>query len=358
MKVKINQLKEGCILSKDVISHTNRPFMPRKTIISTQHIEALYAFLIDYVEVEPLQVTGEKFKPEEMIEEKEEKQEIKTHTKKVSYLDSVQLFKKLFKDWQAGASVDLVKVRNILIPLIEYFIERPKEIFMLHHYSNTEDYLFHHSITVGLLSALLGKKMNFKQGEWLQLGLAGSLIDCGMAKIDARIINKKGSLLPSEFQEIKQHPLYSYKLLANVQTLKKEAKLAILQHHERMDGSGYPMGTRSESLHLYSKIIAVADVYHAMTSERVYRTKQSPFKVLEVIMHDHFGEFDHQVIQTLVGSIANFSTGTKVKLSNNEYAEIVFIESKNPTRPMVKLIDSDEIIQLKDHRNLYIEDLV
>ncbi|WP_340452308.1 HD-GYP domain-containing protein [Peribacillus butanolivorans] len=140
--------------------------------------------------------------------------------------------------------------------------------------------------------------------------------------------------------------------------IKDSVKLAILEHHGRLDGTGYPQTIKTKSMHVFSKIIAVADVFHAMTSERLYRKKQSPFKVMEMILHDDFGKFDLAVVKTLLSELANFSIGSKVKLNNGSIAEIVFIDPSSQTRPLVKVVDNEQIINLGINRELYIEEIL
>ncbi|WP_456277183.1 HD-GYP domain-containing protein [Bacillus sp. AK128] len=359
MKVHINQVREGCILSMDVTSLTNKPIIPKKTVLNGERIKVLHAFLITEVDVEPTLVNGNPFRPYEVLDENEdEHNDDLTLPFSSHYLKAVQEFKKVFQSWQAGIPVDIVKIRKFFIPLLERSMKAPSEIFILHHYSTKEDYLYHHSVAVGLLSAFFGNKLNFEKGQWIQIALAGLLSDCGMAKVDPKILHKQTALLPEEYNEIRQHSTHGYKMLLNLPVLREGVKLGVFQHHERNDGSGYPLGITSEKIHPFGKIIAVADAYHAMTSERVYRSKQSPFKVLELIIQDSFGQFDIQVIQALTAGIANFSIGTRVRLSDNQIAEIVFVESKSPTRPMVKLENKDEFIQLAQRRDLFIEEVL
>lgn len=362
MKVHTSQLIEGCILSEDVFSLTNSPIVPRRTILSAKTIEIIKAFLIKEVKVEPILVTGERFKPsgdilEEAVEKEEAKQEKEQGLVEV-YLKAVQSYKKIFNGWMSGIPVDMPAVRSIIVPVIEKALEDPKEILSLHHYCTADEYLYHHAVAVAAFSAMLAKRLNFSMGDCIQIGIAGALSDCGMAKIPSRIINKKGYLTKEEFDEVKRHPIYSLFLLKDIKLLKEDVKRAVFQHHERIDGSGYPKGVRADSIYPYERIISVADVYHAMTSERIYRSKQSPFKVLESILQDQFGKFDMKVIQALTRLIANFSSGTKVRLSNNEVGEIVFVEQKAPTRPMVRLEQSGEIIQLINQRGLHIEEII
>ncbi|MBM6616944.1 HD-GYP domain-containing protein [Bacillus suaedaesalsae] len=358
MKVPITQLREGCILSDDVTSLTNKPLIPKKTIINKQHIQLLQAFLINEIQVESTLVNGKPFRPYESHDDELENDENANISFTAHYLKSVQEYKKIFQDWQSGSQVDIVKVRKFFIPLLERSLRSGSEIFTLHHYSTKEDYLFHHSVTVGLLSGFLGKKQNYEKGQWLQIAIAGLLSDCGMAKVSPKILDKQTALLPEEYNEIRYHPTHGYKMLQNLPVIREGVKLGVFQHHERTDGSGYPLGISGEKIHPYGKIIAVADVYHAMTSERAYRSKQSPFKVLEMILQDSFGQFDIQVIQALTSGLANFSIGTKVRLSDGQIGEIVFVESKSPTRPMVKLEDRNEFIQLSNRLDLFIEEII
>lgn len=361
MKVQTSQLIEGCILSADVFSLTNYPIVPQKTVLSKKTLEILGAFLIKEVQVEPTLVTGELFKPVWIDNEDElmkEEDTVAQPSFTEMYLKAVQGFKKLFQSWQSGIAIDMPAVRALVVPIIEGALENQRELFSLHHYSTIEDYLYHHAISVAAMSAVLASVLNFSKGDYIQIGIAGAMCDCGMAKIPMRIMNKKGPLTKDEFDEVKKHPVYSYIFLKDIKLLKEEVKKAVYQHHERIDGSGYPNGVNSDYLHPYERIISVADVYHAMTSERNYRSKQSPFKVLESILQDQFGKFDMKVVQALTKIMTNFSSGTRVRLSNNKIGEIVFIEQKSPTRPMVRLDDSGEIIQLVNQRGLFIEEIL
>lgn len=358
MRVSTSQLQAGCILTKDILSLTNKPIVPKKTVLTDEHIEVIRAFLVKEIYVDSTLVNGDPFKPTETLEEEEAIELVQTESTTGQYLRTVQEYKKLFSNWQAGAQIDIAKVRNIIIPLFERLMDYPREILQLHHYATKEDYLFHHSIVVGLLSGMIGKKMQYDKGDCIQLTLAGLLSDCGMSKIEPRIITKKSSLTSSEYNDVKNHPLYSYRMLEKIPVLKESVKLAVFQHHERVDGSGYMLGVTGEKLHPFGKIVAVADIFNAMTSERPYSGKMAPFKVLEQIIQDSFGKFDLKPVQALTSLVANLTIGTRVKLSSGQIGEVVFVETKSPTRPMVKLERSDEFVQLNNNRELFIEEVL
>lgn len=362
MRVKTEELQIGCILSEDVFSMSSRPIIKKKTILTSVEIDILNVFLIKNVEVGKTLINGLPFVPAETLEETIEVPKEQIEDKKLSlsefFLQSVQAYKKEFQSWQAGLPVNISKVRNILLPLLEKFDGNTSELFTLHHFSTKEEYIYQHSVAVGLYSGFIAKKLRYNKGDVVQIALAGILSDCGMSKLSTLLLNKGTSLNSDEYEEIKRHTNYSFKMVKDISLLNKSARVAIIQHHERLDGTGYPFGNKADKIHPYAKIIAVADTFHAMTSHRLYREKQSPFKVLELIQQEYFGEFDIQAINALSIGIINFSIGNKVKLSNGQLAEILFIDEKSPTRPVIKENETNDIIDLAKNRQLFIDEVV
>ncbi|WP_335963645.1 HD-GYP domain-containing protein [Halalkalibacter kiskunsagensis] len=364
MKVKPVQLQNGCILTKDVYGLSDSPIIKRNTVLTNNLIEMLHFFLVDFVEVETVLANGEKFIPIGMKSKRDRKDDNDLAIEHIpkdyhyQYLEAVKQFKKLFQNWQAGQLVEMVKVRKIFIHLFEQIINEPKHLLHLHHYTNKEDYLFHHSVYVGILSVYLGHKLQFSKGDWLQIGFSGVLADIGIAKVSPAILQKPGPLTSIEFEEVKKHPIHSYKMLKHVTGISDSVLLSVLQHHERLNGSGYPLGTDANKLHIFSQIVAVADVYHAMTSERYYRAKKSPYQVLEAISKEQFGKFDLKVVQALLESFTQVSVGEIVRLNSGDIAEIVYCDQKNPTRSLVKLLSDQSIVQLENQNSLYIEELL
>lgn len=357
IRVKLHQLQEGCILAEDVIGKTKKTIMPKNTVLTPYLLNVLEKFLIREVYVEPVLANGKPFKPAELLKRRENDSN-SDEQPMFLYLQAVQQYKKAFQSWQSGSPVDIGQIRNIIIPLFDRFINNRKELLALHRYATKEDYLYHHAVSVGLLSGFLAKQLDYSKGDCYQIALAGILSDCGMAKVDKRILTKKSALTTHEYEEMKQHTMLGYRMVQKIKTLKEGVKLAVLQHHERNDGTGYPFGIRDKQIHPYSKIVAVADVYHALTSERLYRSKQSPFKALEKIQIEQFGKLSMEAIQILLDNLINFHVGTLVKLSNGEMAEIVFIQREAPTRPIVKIVNKDEFLSLSEHRDIYIEEVV
>ena len=142
-----------------------------------------------------------------------------------------------------------------------------------------------------MIASFIANGLGYEKGQCLQVAFAGCLADCGMAKMPTSTLKELGSLTESGWKEIKHILFSSYNMVKDI-LLRPEAKLAIYQHHERLDGNGYPIGEKGNRVHPQSQIIAIADVYHAMTTERLYKRAKSPFKALQVMEEELFGQFD------------------------------------------------------------------
>ncbi len=358
--IKTNDLRPGIILSEDIFINTNYPIIRKDTSITSQHLEILNAFNVRKVKVKDLIIV--KREDTNSIEKgavdadeilaKIKIQKIDVYEK---YMDVVVNFKKEFTSWYAGTKPDVAKIRSIVMPLIELFMIQKKSLVLLNEFSTMKDYMFHHSVAVGILAASISNKMGFPNGQTLQIGLAGVLADCGMAKIERSITDKSAFLTKEEFNEVKKHSIFSYQMIKETPLLRPEMKQAILQHHERLDGSGYPRGEKADEISVFGQILAVADVFHAMTSERVYRDKESPFKVIELIKEEEFGKFDIKVVQALHDLVANISIGTQVQLTNGDICEVIFVHRDARLRPVVKRNNDGITIDLSTSRQIAID---
>ncbi|MEJ9230131.1 hypothetical protein LAV79_11695 [Peribacillus butanolivorans] len=155
-------------------------------------IKTLQAFLITEFSVEKTLIDGKKFLPKEVIDN--ELVEIEGFSNFTNlYLKSVQAYKSLFKNWQAGSKVEVAMIRSILIPLVDKVLEKPGNILILHHYCNKEDYMYHHAISTGLIGGYIAFKIQCDLADVYQVAIGGCLADCGMAKLSPRIFNKTSS---------------------------------------------------------------------------------------------------------------------------------------------------------------------
>lgn len=221
---------------------------------------------------------------------------------------------------------------------------------------NEYDYLFHNAILSALTAYCIAQWHGLPQKDWMQVAFAGLLHDIGNTKIDPAILYKPNPLTDEEREEMRMHTTYGYQQLRKTSAINEGVRLTALQHHEKMDGTGYPFRLNGDKIHIYAKIVAVADIFHAMTLNRRYKKAQSPYLVLEQIKSEAFGKLDPAIVQTFVDKVTQFHTGMRVRLSNDKIGEIVFSDRQYPTRPMVAV--QGEIINLTQARHLYIEEVL
>ncbi|KYG89801.1 HD-GYP domain-containing protein [Metasolibacillus sp. FSL H7-0170] len=354
--INVKEIKVGQTIADHIFANTQYPIIYKDTKITYEHIHLLNVFNIKAIPIYQ-QLAGSN-KTVDVVESKPVQHIEQAVSFEKSYASAIQQFKKEFFNWESGAKIDMTKIRGMAIPLIEQVLENRSYIFDLNSYSNPQDYLYHHCIATGLISSIMAQKLGYEKGICIQMAIAGALADSGMAKIPAKIRDKTSKLTAQEFAEIRQHPVHSYVMVKDLAALKSEMKKAIFQHHERLNGSGYPKGIKSEDILIFSQIIAVADVYHAMTSERLYSEQKATFQVIEMIKESEFGKFDIKVVNALIAIVADLPIGTKVELSNKERAEVMFINKYAPTRPLVKITRTGEIIDLATVRSFYISRVI
>lgn len=355
MRVKSFQLVPGCVLLNDITGKSNKPIIPEKTVLTDEHISIIHKFLVETVDVSERLSDGKPFQPDITTKEQNTDGHLPPAKFEEHYIQTVNHYKKLFNKWQNNAALDIPSVREALIPFFETVDEIGSSVFTLHQYASKNEFIYHHSVSLGILSAFLAKKMGYEKGEWLQIGLAGSLSDCGMAKMAEATVMQNSPLNVTELEMIKQHPAYSYRMIEKAPALTSAVKLAVLQHHERLDGSGYPLGLAEEKIHHYARIITVCDVYYKMAYEGLYTKKESPFNAIRKLQNDQYAKLDHHVVHVFMDSLINYMAGKKVRLSTNQTGKIVFVEKKYPTRPIVKLDESGEILPLRNHPAIYVD---
>ncbi|MER1998757.1 MAG: HD domain-containing phosphohydrolase, partial [Lysinibacillus sp.] len=262
--INVSELRLGKTVAEDIFANTQYPIILKNTKLTHEHMKVFQAFNISSILVYKDSLSSE--------EEQGTSNTLFSNTSVVDmfnferkYDDAIQYVKKEFTNWQAGARIDLTKIRGYIIPLVEAVLENRAYLFDLNSYSNAKDYIYHHCVATGLIAGVITQKLGFERGICMQMAIAGTLADCGMAKIPLRIREKTTTLAEQEFLEVRKHPMYSYQMVKDLTALKTDMKLAIYQHHERLDGSGYPRKDKAESIILFSQVIAVADVFHAMT---------------------------------------------------------------------------------------------
>lgn len=204
---------------------------------------------------------------------------------------------------------------------------------------STSDYIYTHSINVAIYSMLIGRWLGLQEAKIKDLIQAGLLHDIGKIKIPSSILNKEGKLLPGEYDVMKTHTILGYEMTKDIDELSHNIKLPVLLHHEREDGSGYPFELKGNKLNLYTKIVAIADVYDAITSSKLYGKKFSPFEAFSKL-ETGLDCFDTKILLSFIANIANYYVGIVVKFDTGEEGKVVYIPPQSPSTPVVQVGDS------------------
>lgn len=210
------------------------------------------------------------------------------------------------------------------------------------------EYTYLHCVNVAILAVSVGIKMNLPMDDLNYLGTAGILHDIGKNKIPAELLDKPGKLTEEEYGILKMHPEYGYEMLTKAQELNSVTRAGVLQHHERYDGSGYPRGLKGNEISLYARILAVADTYDAMTSDRAYREAYAPSEAVEYLMGNGNQLYDNIVIDTFVKCVTVYPIGSCVELNNGVQAIVLKNHQDCVLRPLIRDIKSKEIMDLKN----------
>lgn len=340
--VSINDCKPGMKIAEDIYNEYGAVIIPDGTVLEGYAYERIKKLGIVRVRIyddsnKMIEVSG-------------------SDLFRAQYKENLNAVKSVLHDISTGKQIDSQRVDQTTDSILSRINENSEIVSCINEMRTTDEYLYSHSVNVALLCMLIGKWLKFDYKKLKSLITAGFLHDLGKSRIPPEILNKPGALSKEEYEEMKKHPVYGYKIAEGLAGLNEDILKGILLHHEREDGSGYPFSLKSDKIHEFAKIIAVADIYDAMTSTRVYRKKQCPFDVIEVISVDNFSTLDNRVTSVFLKNIASYYIGESVRLSNGVLGEIVYINPFNISRPLVKT--GDAYIDLATQKNLTITEMI
>lgn len=205
-----------------------------------------------------------------------------------------------------------------------------------------DGYLYHQSVNTAILATAMGLAKGYGAKELTELGMGALLHDIGCTKVPTDLLNKPGVYSEIEFETVKKHTEWGYEMLKDQDGVSLLSAHVALQHHERVNGTGYPRNLKGNEIHEYAKIVAICDVYEALTSKRFHREAFLPHEALEFIMAGSSSLFDHQMVLLFAKNIAVYPVGMTVKLNTNETAVVTKLNPEYPQRPVVRLLTNED----------------
>ncbi|MBZ4646615.1 MAG: hypothetical protein PWR27_1321 [Petroclostridium sp.] len=253
-------------------------------------------------------------------------------------VEAKALIKNIMDECKTTSHFTSDRVKSMVNRIIDELLENKDILVNLSDLKTVDDYTFAHSVNVCVLSLITGIRLGLNQLRLRDLGVGALLHDIGKVVIPEEILKKPSQLTDDEFEKIKQHTVLGYQMVKDNPNISASSAYIVLGHHERFDGSGYPLKIKGENIHLFARIVAIADVYDALTSDRVYRKKIKVHEVIEYITALGAQQFDKTILQCFVRNIALYPVGTGVLLSDGAKGIIVDVNRELPTRPIVRII--------------------
>ncbi len=254
------------------------------------------------------------------------------------YEDSLSFAKDFIHKAYLEKNVDVERSEEFVDDVISSVVRNREALTGLCKLRVYDEYTYTHSINVTVMATAFGQFLGLPEAELRPLGLAALFHDVGKANIPIEVLNKPGRLDAREFTVMKRHPLESYSILKDKGALKSQVLLAIVEHHEKYDGSGYPRGLRGEDISMFARIISLADVYDALTSDRVYRKGIPPSNALGIMYGMREKDFHPTMVERFIKCLGVYPVGSFVRLSDSRHGLVWSSNALAPLFPTVKAI--------------------
>lgn len=323
--VHIDSVKEGMILAKPLLGKNGELLLNKGVVLFSSYVSKIKQLDYNGIYIEDELSKG--IEIPDIIDEK-------------LRFEAVKSVKAVFINIEEGKGIPRHIYRNltdIIDDIVGSILENKAALLNIIDLKAFDNYTFYHCVNVCILSIVIGKALNLNKKQLYNLGLTAILHDIGKTFIQKEILNKNGKLSNEEFEIIKAHPSKGYCYVKDYFDVPAVTCVGILHHHERYDGSGYPMGIKGDKISLFGRIVSVSDVYDAITSDRPYRKALPSFEAIEYIMGNSGIAFDPEIAKVFTQKIAPYPVGASVRLSNDMVGLIVENHQDCCTRPKIKI---------------------
>jgi len=254
------------------------------------------------------------------------------HEKTCDYVDGI------FKTLNKGGQLDIDSVKLVVSELVENIISNPDTMIWLSHLKDKDEYTAIHSVNVCILSLTFGRTLGLSESELNVLGLGALLLDIGKSKIPDDILKKPNALTDNEFMLMKAHAFLGYAILDESKKIPEESLEIILNHHERLNGKGYPNGRHGDEISSLTRIVSIVDVFDAMTSDRCYQDAFQPQHALSELYNMAPDELDQELVEGFIKCIGIYPVGSIVELNTGHTGVVVKLNEKNRLKPIIGLV--------------------
>lgn len=274
------------------------------------------------------------------------------------YAESMRFVKSFMDGARNGYLMDFHAADRFVGDVIDSIMRSDDALVSLTKLKSFDEYTYTHCLNVAVLAVAFGKHLSLPRAQLNRLGMAGLFHDLGKQRIPEAVLNKPGKLTPEEFEIIKSHPERGHALFKSVKGVADDVLQGIVEHHEKHNGAGYPQGLRGEEIHQFGRVLAVVDVYDALTSARVYKPGMLPSKALSILYNMRGADFTPGMAERFIKHIGIFPVGSLVRLSDFSHGVVVAANPDAPLTPLVKVVFNErlrprppELVDLAEERD-------
>lgn len=346
----------GKRLIESILNTKGMMLIPAETILSNDHVEKIEKFNINIYDIHVDLVVDGGDEPAALEPEANEFAASTPIDKGGLVKQTSSMLLDIETMIKNTGKIPITDVEEILLPTILEATQKQNIYRLFADLKAEADFRYRNSIGVAYIASLLGRSLKLNEEDVALVTIAASLCDIGSIKLPASLVHKTSELTPEEYELMKQHTIMGNELLRESE-LDPRIALVALQHHERDDGSGYPEQLERTQIHLFSKIVALADVYVAMTSDRPQRTALPFYQVINKIYEDIMqNRFDSKIGLTFLNMLMSVQVGSEVILSNGKTAKIVLIHANDPASPLIAM--DNEFIDLSKNKSIHIIEII
>lgn len=317
-----DELQAGMIVARTVMGTEGRTLITRNTELTANHINKLVELGIASVFVKDNLID---------IEAPDLVSDMVLANVSSNLKNSLNAF-------SSGKELEMTALRKSVNLLIDEVVLNRNILIQKEEIRSHDDYLFFHPINVSIYAIMTGLTLGYPESNIVDLGLGALLHDIGMFTIDRSIINNPGALNQQEMDAIREHPAAGFNILRNYRELSTISAHIAYQHHERVDGAGYPRGLLGKEIVEYAKITAVADTFDAVISDHPYRKAYSTTDGLTVLKGLQNTYFDPEIVDAFITNIAPYPIGSLIRLNDGFIAVVTAANRFNMTRPVIEII--------------------
>ena len=314
--VATNDLREGSVLARSVYDGTGRVVLAKGISLKQLYIARLAALGYAYVYVLDPWETLEDATVDEPISEWTRIQAV------ASLRDTMDVF------CRTGGA-DLRIISRVVDDIIDEISSNRDVLVSMVDIKSYDNYTYSHSVNVCVLSVMLGLEKGLNRSDVKDLGEGAILHDIGKLFVPDEILNKSGPLTDEEFDLVKRHTSDGFEVLRRKRSISLFAAHVAYQHHERLDGSGYPRRLVGDEIHEFARVVAIVDSYDAMTSDRTYRCALAPHEAVSTLVRETDSKYDRDLVGRFMKLVAMYPIGSVVRLNNGDVCTVVSATKKS-----------------------------